>query len=494
MKRNIWNRIVGVIAPTIALRQLEAKKGLERFDSIGERKYDGAAKGRNTDDWRGVPSSPNVEIQTDLNTLRNRSRELYRNNGYAKNYGRIMPNNIVGIGIIPKPVVIGRSGTPERVKEVWDLWASNVKCDYDGRFNFYGIQRLIIKTVIQSGECLVIRRYATSKYPIPLRLQILEADFIDSGKFALENEYGGITWYGIEFNKQGERVGYWLWDRHPGEFASKSNRVDAKFVTHVYDPERPGQHRGVPELHAGMVALKDLGDYEYAERIRAKTAATQVGAITQDADATEGGNDLASSYSTMEPGTWTRLKPGESVTFNTPPTNTGYGDYTKNNLHSIAAAGGTTYEALTSDLSNVNFSSGRMGWLEFQRNIQHWQWNVLVPAMDNIFEWFVEAAQVAAMLPMRSHFRVDWTMPRREMIDPVKEGKALEQLVRGKFKTWKEAVREQGDDPDVVFKELMEEYKMFKDAGLEPSSMPEFDAERKDLFADKPDPSAMKND
>ena len=491
MKRSILNKVIGVFAPTVALRQLQAQVVLDNIEH-GKRKYDGASKGRNTNDWIGVSSSSNVEIQTDIVTLRNRSRELSRNNGYAKNYFRVMANNIVGIGITPKPIIIGRSGKSERVKEVWDLWASSVKCDYDARYNFYGLQRLIIKTVIVSGECLVIKRLASSKYDIPVRLQILEGDFLDQGKFSLENEYGGITWYGIEFNKQGERVGYWLWNRHPGEFASQSKRIDAKYVIHVYDPERPGQHRGVPELHAGMVALKDLGDYEYAERIRAKTAATQVGAITQDMSLGDEG-DLASSFSTMEPGTWHKLKPGESVTFNTPPTNTGYSEYTKNNLHAIAAAGGTTYEAMTSDLSNVNFSSGRMGWLEFQRNIQHFQWNVLVPAMDEIFRWFVEAAQVAALLPMQGKFRVDWTMPRREMIDPVKEGKALTEMVRGKFKTWAEAVREQGDDPDKVFEELKAEFDKFKGAGLEPASMPEFDAERKDMNADKPDPGAERN-
>ena len=312
MKRSILNKVIGVFAPTVALRQLQAQVVLDNIEH-GKRKYDGASKGRNTNDWIGVSSSSNVEIQTDIVTLRNRSRELSRNNGYAKNYFRVMANNIVGIGITPKPIIIGRSGKSERVKEVWDLWASSVKCDYDARYNFYGLQRLIIKTVIVSGECLVIKRLASSKYDIPVRLQILEGDFLDQGKFSLENEYGGITWYGIEFNKQGERVGYWLWNRHPGEFASQSKRIDAKYVIHVYDPERPGQHRGVPELHAGMVALKDLGDYEYAERIRAKTAATQVGAITQDMSLGDEG-DLASSFSTMEPGTWHKLKPGESVT------------------------------------------------------------------------------------------------------------------------------------------------------------------------------------
>ncbi len=493
MKRNWFNKAIGVAFPAIALKQAEAQRKLSEFDAetYGKRKYDGAAKAKNTEDWRGVSTSANVEVQADIVTLRNRSRELGRNNGYAKNYFRLMPNNIVGMGIIPSFKNIGRSGNEDKIKAVWDLWADDIKCDYDQRVNFYGIQHLVIKTVVKSGECLVIRRRATSKYDIPLRLQVLEGDYIDNGKFAWENEFGGMTWYGVAFNKQGERMGYWLWNRHPGEFASFSQFVDAKDVIHFYDTDRPGQHRGVPELHAGMLRLKDLNDYSYAEMVRAKTAATQVGAIKQDNDL--GKDDLASSFSTMEPGTFHRLKPGEEITFNTPPTNNGFGEYVKANSHQIAAAGGVTYEGLTSDLSNVNFSSGRMGWLEFQRNIQYWQWMVLAPHLSEIFKWFLEAAQVSAYLPMGAKIKVNWTMPRREMIDPVKEGKALAELVRGKFKTWREAIREMGDNPDEVLKELIAEYKEMKAAGLMPESFPEFDAERKDLLADKPDPSAEKN-
>lgn len=494
---DIFEKFLAKALPGVVASRLKAKKEIERLlneeQPIVEKKrsYNGAARSRNTEDFIGTSNSANLEIQKDLVLLRNRSRELARNNPYVKNWLRIMSNSIVGTGIRATVALQGRSGKPDKINELWKAYANNVKCDYDQRYNFYGLQHLIIKTVQQSGECLIMRRRATSKYAIPLRLQVLEADFIDTSKFSLENEYGGITWYGIEFNKHGERVGYWLWNRHPGEFATQSHRIAASEIIHVYHAERPGQVRGVPENHSVILTIKDLNDYEYNERLRLKIANCLVGAITQDT--ADGDDDLASAFETMEPGTFHRLRKGEEVTFNTVPTSNGYADYVNKNLHAIAAGSGTTYEAMTGDLSNVNFSSGRMGWLEFQRNVTHWQNDIMIPFCDAVFEWFVEAAQVAGYIPMGAKVSATWTPPRREMIDPYKEGKALAEAVRNKFMTWSEAVQERGDSPEDVFKRLQEEYTMFKNAGLKPESFSEFDADRKDFKDGRPDTSAMRS-
>ena len=471
---NILDKAIAFISPSAARRRLQERARIEHIeDTLGERAYDGAKRGRNTEDWQSNSASANIEVQKDIVKLRDRSRELARNNPYMKNWLRVMPNNIIGTGIIPQPVMLTRSGNAAKVKEIWKLWAQDVKCDYDQRMGFYGLQHLILKTVVQSGECLIIRRRATSDYDIPLRLQVLEGDYINQGIFTYTNEWGGRTWYGVAFNKKGERVGYYLWNNHPGEFASTTTFVSAKDVIHVYQVDRPGQVRGVPDNHAAMIAIKDLNDYEYSERQRAKIASCLVGAIKQDP--TEGNNDLASSFETIEPGTFHRLQKGEDIVFNRPPTSTGYPEYTKANLRSIAAGVGTTYEAMTGDLSNVNFSSGRMGWLEFQRTIQHWQDNVMIPACNTVWDWFIEAAQIAALIPINAKVRALWTPPRREMIDPVKETKAQTDAVRSGFLTWHEVIRAAGGNPEEVFDEMKREYEMFEKAGLKPITFPEFD-------------------
>ncbi|MCL5459832.1 phage portal protein, partial [Loigolactobacillus coryniformis] len=67
-------------------------------------------------------------------------------------------------------------------------------------------------------------------------------------------------------------------------------------------------------------------------------------------------------------------------------------------LQGISAGYGTTYEAISGDLSKVNFSSGRMGWLESQRQVSIWQYDMVIPMFcDTAWEWFVEGAGIAML-------------------------------------------------------------------------------------------------
>ncbi|NJL19359.1 MAG: phage portal protein, partial [Bdellovibrionaceae bacterium] len=56
--------------------------------------------------------------------------------------------------------------------------------DADGQLDFAGIQALVARTVVESGECLVrfrLRRPGDG-LAIPLQLQVLEPDFLDHTK------------------------------------------------------------------------------------------------------------------------------------------------------------------------------------------------------------------------------------------------------------------------------------------------------------------------
>jgi lambda family phage portal protein len=181
----------------------------------------------------------------------------------------------------------------------------------------------------------------------------------------------------------------------------------------------------------------------------------------------------------VEPGIIEHLPPGKTVSFAAPPPAEGYDAYSKQVLQGIAAGMGVSYEALTGDLSNVNFSSGRMGWIEFQRNIDDWQWMMLIPTFcDKAWEWFVEAAALAGYAKTGVMIEVNWTAPRREMIDPSKEVKALSELVRNGFSSWHSAVKSLGENPDEILKQLINDAKAFDKAELKPACDPRYDTNR----------------
>lgn len=468
--QNFFDRAIEVFSPAWAINRFKARKQLEwarKADTLlNKRKYEGASYGRHTQNWYAPSTSANLEINQALNILRSRSRDLVRNNEHASNIVRVIPNNVVGTGILPNHVKVSGGASIKNIKAAWDDWAGKTVCDFDERLTFYGIQHLVMKAIVESGEALIIRIRSKSNYKIPLRLQVLEGDFIDTTKYSAQQPAtdGSYALYGVEFNADGSRKGYWIYDHHPSEWHTTSRFVKAEDVIHLYEIERPGQYRGVPFSKSSMLRINNLGDYEFAEQVRAKVAATFTAFVT---GAENGSGDTTDLFSTMEPNTIMRLAPGEEVTFSSPPLTQNYTEFTKRQLQAIAAGNGVTYEAMTNDYSNVNFSSGRMGWIEFSRNVQHWQWNVLIPHLcDRVYQWFVDAAKLAGVIPVTTEMTATWTAPRREMIDPGKETSAKIDAIDGGLKSLSETLREDGYNPDEVFEEIAAEQKKLKELGI----------------------------
>ena len=220
---------------------------------------------------------------------------------------------------------------------------------------------------------------------------------------------------------------------------------------------------------ACILTLRDLDDYEDAYLLRQKLANCQVGVIFDseasgaNADAIALGTPLAES---MEPGRFEFLPPGKDIRFNTPPSAGDYGPFVRAALLRVAAAYGVTFQALTGDLTSVNFSSGRMGWIEFGRNIDAWRWQMLVPqGLDVIAGWFADSMQVATGI-RAENISVRWDPPRREMIQPKEDANALSVLVRNGFMSWPQALRELGEDPDAQLDEIADWQKRIDKLGV----------------------------
>lgn len=477
---NVVDKIVSFFSPDAGRKRMASRMVLDAMDK-SLRKFEAAAGGRRTDGWYSANTSTNADLVVSLSRLRARSKDLVRNNGYAKNgIGRIA-NNTVGTGIIPTPKNVAK-GVSKKIMEAWEIWGEKLDCDFDGKLNFYGLQKLVMRTVAKSGECIV--RRVRSKYKegaIPLELQVLEPDFIDSSKNT--QQIAGKSSYsvnGVEYDADGKVKGYWLFSRHPMEWVTESKLVPVEDLIHVYDVDDPGQNRGIPFLTASMLRMRDFDEYEDAQLLRQKIAACFSVFITENASLSPLNIEKpAEQLERVEPGIIEHLPPGKTVQFASPPPAEGYDKYSQQVLRAISAGIGTSYEALTNDLSNVNFSSGRMGWIEFQRNIEHWQWLMLIPVFcDKAWDWFVEAAALAGYVKPGTKIPVNWTAPRREMIDPVKETQALSDQVRNGFVSWWDAVKSLGENPSDILAQLVKDAKAFDEAGLKPVCDPRFDTNR----------------
>jgi len=452
------DKALEIFSPSTAYRRLQYKKAIEILDSTGIRKYEGASRGKRVKNWNASNGSANTETAFDLRLLRNRSRDLVRNNNYAKKAIEVIQNNGVGSGIVLS--LDGSKATEKKLMEEWRLWAEKTECDFDGNHNLYGLQSLAFRAVAESGEVIIRKRRKSKGFPI--QIQVCEAEFLDSSKTqrSVKND-GHIIIQGVQFDENGRKIGYWLYDQHPNDtFQSSSKFVPIEDALHIFRIDRPGQVRGVPWGSSTFIKLRDFDEYEDAQLVRQKIAAC-FSIFVQDSSHAEalGVTDPAEELGErVEPGLIQHVPTGKQIVFGDPPTVQGYGEYTTKTLQSVAAGFGVTYEQLTNDLSGVNFSSGRMGWLEFYRNVVHWQKNLLIPSFCNpIYDWFLQGVNMMGV--KYSKHTHSWTPPRREMIDPVKETKAMVLAIRNGLMSYSEAVRQFGADPDL----LLEEIKKYQD-------------------------------
>jgi lambda family phage portal protein len=423
------------------------------------RSFEAAKHGRRTDSWLTPNRGPNADIRTALRWLMARHQDLVDSDPWVRRAVEVIVSNVIGTGIEGAPV-----GGSKAFSAAFQDWAASTDCDFYGRTNMWGMQEAALRSVVVRGSVLVRKRIApqlAADGMVPLQLQILEPDWLDDGRDDGVRIVGGKV-----FDDWGRWEGAWLYDQHPGEngpLKRTSSYVSAAELLHVYEVRRPNQYTGVPWGAAVILRARDIADYESAEILKQKLAACFAGFVVDtDPESDQQGDDLTE---TLEPGLLQRLSAGQDIRFADPPKVEGYGEFMKQQLRAIAVGYGITYEALTGDLSGANFSSARMGWLEMSRNVSRWQWNLLVPQLlDPVAKWYCQTASVTCST--RTPKRMQWTPPRREMIQPKEDLAFVTEAIKAGLMSLSEAQRSFGFVPSDLLDELAADLKGARDLGL----------------------------
>ncbi len=470
--------LIGAVSPRAGLKRKQARIAIDML----ARGYEGAKTGRRIDDWLTSGNSANAEIGSAGNRLRERSRDLVRNNPYGSKAAEVFVGNAIGTGITAQAITSSER-LNKQIMAAWNEWCQT--CDADGDLDFNGIQALAARAMFESGECFIVFRDRGSNdgSRVPFQLQLLEADFLDTNKSTV-GENGNIIRQGIELDKQNRRVAYWMWPNHPGEMVIggarfQSVRVPADTVVHVFRKLRPGQLRGVTAYAPSIVRMRDLDGYDDAELWRKKIEACFAAFVVQNngSDGPIVGNTVTKSSGTgtasepqrveqFRPGMIEYLHPGEDIKFGNPTSDGNYEAYERVQLHAIAAGLGITYEQLTGDLSQVNYSSLRAGLLEFRSLIEMLRFHVFIPKVcAPVWRRFIERAFIAGEIS-KIDYSVSWTPPKFEMIDPLKDAQADTLMMRNGTLTLKEAIARQGFDPEKQIQEIADTAKQTDALGL----------------------------
>lgn len=471
MRQTVLERAISTISPHWALSRTMARLKLEAI-----RAYDGAQKNRRTQGWRTSENGPVAEVRAGRVLLRQRSRDLARNNAWATRALAIKVANQIGTGIRP------RAATPDvdlnrQIDRVHEEWAA--ECAPESGGDLYGMQALAAMGRAESGESLILLDRSGGIRPggVPLTLQVLEPDWLaDDSPLTRESADGWVD--GVRFDQQGRRTAYRLWTGNPNEagvsLRRESRIVPAEDMIHLFRRTRPGQVRGVPDLAPVIMRLRDLDDYHDAALMLAKVqavlgafvtqnggpAASQLGRDTEDAD----GNKVEE----LAPGIVAYLNPGEDVKFLSPQGGGPFEPYTRIMLHMIAAGVGVTYHQQTGDLSESNYTSHRAGSLEFRRLTEQDQHLMLIPSLCRpVWTAFVSQAVLSGRLPIKAaNAPATYTPPRFELVDPMKDTEAVKSQIRAGLMTWTEAVSEMGYDPETQVAEIQRINAMLSKAGI----------------------------
>lgn len=461
MNLTAFDKIVRYIDPVKFNQRVQAKIHSEL---LVMRQYDAAYVNPQSPIKRNARSA-NSEISGALAPIRFNVRELVRNAPFAKKGLDIIVNGVVGWGIeasISHPDKVKEA----KIKDLWKKWSDGL-CSIDGKTDFYTLQKQVMGSVAGDGEVI-------SKEVIldnSVRLHILEADYISQAKIKNLPEGQSLV-NGIVVDSYGRPVSYNLYKSHPGDISLSSKTpsadlVPAKEIDHVFRSDRPGQNRGISWFAPVVQPLNMLNELQWTQLVRMKLGSAITAVVTKEP------SQLSPELLVKErqeewalsPGDVKYINPGEKIEFPTIPNTEGFESATRLTLREIAAGLGVTYEALANDLSTVNFSSGRLGDIQFRNNVDQWRWHMLIPRFCNpAFERFKKYCALNGV--DASLAKVEWTPPARQMIDPAAEVAATRDALRSGLQTLPSALRELGLDPVAHLTEISETNELLDGLGL----------------------------
>lgn len=466
------------------------------------RDFAAGSSGRLLANWNAQNISLNADLYRNLDKLRARSRDLCKNNDYAKRFLGMVAANVVGgtgVGLqarIYDSPKVPDAGANSAVERAFSAWSAKGVCDVTGRLSFRHLQVLAAKTAARDGEALVrIIRGSSAGNAFGFALQVLSVDRIDTQLVRAPEKGRNEIKMGVEIDAFGRAVAYHLRPYHPGElwFTDGTNvgshiRVPASEVIHLYMPdEEAEQLRGLPWMHAAMVRLNHLGAYEEAAVIAARVGAAKMGFFTTP-DGTPPGADGEEAdgvpFTEVEPGAFGTLPQGvEFAPFNPDYPHQMFEQFVKANLRGIASGMGVAYHALANDLTSVSFSSIRSGTLEERDQwmaIQAWfVESFLEPIYAEWIKFALAAGQVkldngsALSLTKLEKFSAHVWQPRRwQWVDPKNDMEAAVIAIENGLKTRTQACAELGLDFEDVLVQLAAEQDLADELGVKLGAAP----------------------
>lgn len=432
-------------------------------------------------------SSADAELLPDLRVLRDKSRNLVRDDAHASAAIRVLVENVVGCGLAPqacaRPEETGLTQDQcdqwnDACEKIWHAWASG-PCDATRRFTFDELTRLAYRTRLVDGEHLAhrVERDGVTSW------EMIDVDRLQESPQQREDVRGGV-----EINQFGEPIAYWITPRHPDDIRfvrSVANNQPVRIarsasgwpnVLHLFRCDRPGQSRGVPAITAALPLFEHLHHYLDSEIIAARANAnvamvvkrpvdksdSDLTALVGDLGPNSDGTTSVTYHQQIEPGTIEYLNEGEEMQPFTPNRpGTSFDPFVRRVLRAICGSVGMPYELVVKDFGAMNYSSARVALLEARRGFEAEQQLVIESWCRPCWETRIREAILAGELPtfpqmldsqagLAPFLAARWIRSAWGWVDPVKEIEAARQAVEANLSTPQNEAARAGMDAEEI--------------------------------------------
>ena len=455
------------------------------------RSYSGASTGRLFADFVTSSSSADAEIKDNIRILRDRARELARNDSYIARYLNLMVSNVIGkhgVRISSKSRNDNGSldlAANQLIEKSWKEWQEIGNCTTNGRLSFLDCQKIFIESLCRDGEVL-IRKIKAPDSPFGFQLQFLEADHLDENKNDTLKSGNKIK-MGVEVDKYDKPVAYWLFKDHPYDrtYASMTEhiRVPADQIIHAYLPARAEQTRGVSLVATAMANVKMLNGYLEAEIVAARVGASKMGFFTSpDGDGYVGDGEYEDTFNpttNAQAGVFEQLPAGmDFKAFDPTHPTSAFDSFTTSVLRSIASGLNISYHSLSNDLTSVNYSSIRQGALEDRSMYQIYQQFVIEHFVNPVFQSWLEMSISTGYinLPIAKFDKfaksVNYIPRSFAWIDPLKEMQANVIGLQNGTLTYSDISASYGRDVEELFEQHQKEIELAKQYDIEIAYQP----------------------
>lgn len=447
--------------------------------------------------------------------LRKRARDLYAGGGLARSGPNTLTTNVIGWGNVPKPKIDGDLlKMSEEAVDEWErntlrefkLWAENTMCDAERQQNFYGLQWLAFLSMLVSGDVFALFGSKPNKRtPYTTTVRLLEADRIATEdsygeSTAIETSGGGRIVDGVELDKEGAVIRYYIASRHP--LAENDNReliytpIDAygkdtgyPNILHIMTHERPEQRRGVPFVAANIENLKQFDRYMTSELAAQVVSSMLTAFIINEEDGTSVGLEDAVSedekvtndelHLELKPGAIYDLPPGKTIqSINPLRQNTAFESFVTTLETVIGSSMDIPKEVLIKKYDS-NYTAARSALLDFWKTVKVYRARFNQTFNQPIYEqWLAEAVAIGRIEApgffddpaiRRAWCGCMWTGVTMGHVDPKKEMDAAVMRINNNLSTveqeaseynggdWREIARQRKKEKDALADENVDD-------------------------------------